>query len=89
MHRIEVFPAGPLFPVVRKYLVNDSTPSSEYVLPIFPGGNVYLVYTHAETANLLYKNRTDKVKICFGVGGQICREQIQVLFTRNCAKTVH
>lgn len=79
MHRIEIFPAGPLFPVVKKYLLNYSTPPDAYVLPVIPNGNVYLIYTHAETTQLVYKNRSEGLKTCFGVGGQICREQIQGL----------
>ena len=77
MRHVEVFPAGPLFPIVKKYLINYSTPPSEYVLPVVASG-AYLIYAHAETADLKYKHYTEKVMTCFGVGGNICKEQMQV-----------
>lgn len=70
VRHVEVFPAGPLFPFVKKYLINYSTPPSEYVLPVVASG-AYLIYAHAETADLKYKHHTEKVMTCFGLGGNI------------------
>ncbi len=78
MHHIEILPAGSLYPIVKKYLINHSTPPDEYVLPVVANGNVYLMFTLAPASTIAFTRYNLPIKPCLAIGGQICREHIQV-----------